>query len=77
MFILTSYRNETHKKCPICQSSLDTVNNSWVLSELPLTNEVSEEIITELNALTTGTGSEGEANQNQGSRDDDDYDSDD
>lgn len=78
MFICTSYRNETHAKCPICQSNLDTMNDSWVLSELPLTNEVSEEIITELNALTTGSGIEGEANQNQGARDDDDdYDSDD
>lgn len=75
MFIFISYRNETHSKCPICQSNLGSVNDSWVLAELPQTNEVSEEIITELNALTTGSGSEGEVNQNQDARDD--YDSDD
>lgn len=28
------------------------MNDSWVLSELPKTNEVNEEILTELNALT-------------------------
>lgn len=79
MFFCTSYRNETHKKCPICQSNLDTMNESWVLSELPQANEVNEEILTELNALTTGSGTEGEANQSQGARHDvdDDYDSDD
>lgn len=28
------------------------MNDSWVLPELPKTNEVNEEILTELNALT-------------------------
>lgn len=74
-FNSTSYRNETHNKCPICQSNLGSVNDSWVLAELPQTNEVSEEIITELNALTAGSSSEGEVNPNQDARDD--YDSDD
>lgn len=29
--------------------------DSWVLPELPKTSEVSEKIVTELNALTNGT----------------------
>lgn len=47
-------RNECHDKCPICQTELNSINDSWVLSELPKTDEVSEEILTELNSLTKG-----------------------
>lgn len=46
--------NENHDKCPICQTGLKSINDSWVLSELPKTDEVNEEILTELNALTNG-----------------------
>lgn len=48
------FRNENHDKCPICQTGLKSINDSWVLSELPKTDEVNEEILTELNALTNG-----------------------
>lgn len=55
MFI---FRNENHDKCPICQTNLSGINDSWVLSELPKTNEVNEEILTELNALTNDSSNE-------------------
>lgn len=51
-YILYYSRNESHDKCPICQTNLSGINDSWVLSELPKTDEVNEEILTELNALT-------------------------
>lgn len=51
-YIFYSSRNESHDKCPICQTNLSGINDSWVLSELPKTDEVNEEILTELNALT-------------------------
>lgn len=52
--IYIHFRNEDHDKCPICQTELNGINDSWVLSELPKTDEVNEEILTELNALTNG-----------------------
>lgn len=55
-FIL--FRNESHDNCPICQTNLKGINDSWVLSELPKTNEVNEEILTELNALTNDSSNE-------------------
>ncbi|XP_031623700.1 RING finger protein 141-like [Contarinia nasturtii] len=63
--------NENHDKCPLCQTKLTGMNDSWVLSELPKTNEVNEEILTELNALTNGT------NESDAHPIDDDDDSDD
>lgn len=57
-FIYPLHRNESHDKCPICQTNLSGINDSWVLSELPKTNEVNEEILTELNALTNDSSSE-------------------
>lgn len=56
--VFLHYRNETHKKCPICQTKLNSTDDSWVLSELPRTDEVNEKIVTELNALTNGSTSE-------------------
>lgn len=53
--IVLLFRNENHDKCPLCQTKLSGMNESWVLSELPKTNEVNEEILTELNALTNGS----------------------
>lgn len=47
------------------------MNNSWVLSELPKTNEVNEEILTELNALTNNPT---EANVHAHGQEDDDSD---
>lgn len=47
-------RHENHDKCPICQTKLNGINDSWVLSELPKTDEVNEEILTELNAIANG-----------------------
>lgn len=56
-------RNEDHDKCPICQTKLHDMNDSWVLPELPKTNEVNEEILTELNALTNESdGNGGDSN---------------
>lgn len=57
-FCFECYRNEDHDKCPICQTNLKGINDSWVLSELPKTNEVNEEILTELNALTNDSSNE-------------------
>lgn len=66
------FRNESHDKCPICQTNLSGINDSWVLSELPKTNEVNEEILTELNALTNDNSENLDAH-----RDNEDDDSDD
>lgn len=57
-------RNEDHDKCPLCQTKLNDIDNSWVLSELPKTNEVNEEILTELNAITNDSSNDGDLHQN-------------
>lgn len=44
------------------------MNDSWVLSELPKTDEVNEEILTELNAITKDST---EFSNNQQDDDDD------
>lgn len=48
------FRVASHDKCPICQSKLTGTNDSWVLSELPKTDEVNEEIVTELGEIANG-----------------------
>lgn len=63
MFIIFCSRNEDHDKCPICQSKLSGINDSWVLAELPKTDELNEEILTELNAITNGSD-DNEGHQN-------------
>lgn len=47
------------------------MNDSWVLSELPKTDEVNEEILTELNAITK------DSIESSNNRHEDDDDSDD
>lgn len=44
-------RNESHNACPLCQRKLDKIDDSWVLPDLPKSDEVNEKIINELNAL--------------------------
>lgn len=40
------------KTCPICQAELTSTDDTWVLSELPAAEEISEKICTELMALS-------------------------
>lgn len=46
------YRNMSKKTCPICQADLNSTDDTWVLSELPAAEEISEKICTELMALS-------------------------
>ncbi|XP_055301299.1 RING finger protein 141-like [Sitodiplosis mosellana] len=63
--------NENHDKCPLCQTKLNGINDSWVLSELPKTNEVNEEILTELNAITNDSSNEADVHQDEDDDSDD------
>lgn len=69
-FVTASSRNESHNKCPLCQSNLDTIDESWVLPDLPKTDEVNEKILTELNALAYSSSSENEQHEDDGDGDD-------
>lgn len=40
--------NTNKKSCPICMEKLESVDDSWVLSEIPEANEISNEIQTSL-----------------------------
>lgn len=52
------YRNKTNSKCPLCQKALDTIDESWVLAELPKMNEVNEKIVSELDELAYSSSSD-------------------
>ncbi|XP_059609473.1 RING finger protein 141-like [Phlebotomus argentipes] len=43
--------NVNNKFCPICQEELNSTDDTWVLSEIPPSQEVSEQICTELMKL--------------------------
>ncbi|GAB0091402.1 RING finger protein 141 [Sergentomyia squamirostris] len=43
--------NVNHKFCPICQEELKSTDDTWVLSEIPPSIEVSEQICNELMKL--------------------------
>lgn len=66
-----NFRNENHDKCPLCQTKLSGINDSWVLSELPKTNEVNEEILTELNAITNDASADIDAHPDEDDDSDD------
>lgn len=38
------FRNVNHKTCPICRETLQSTDDTWVLSEVPEAEEISEEI---------------------------------
>ncbi|XP_055681097.1 RING finger protein 141-like [Lutzomyia longipalpis] len=44
--------NVNNKFCPICQEELSSTDDTWVLSEIPPSQEVSEQICTELMKLS-------------------------
>ncbi|XP_017768056.1 PREDICTED: RING finger protein 141-like isoform X2 [Nicrophorus vespilloides] len=48
--------NEDHRTCPICREKLQSTDDTWVLSEVPKADEISEEIRTTLMDLA-GTSS--------------------
>lgn len=51
-------RSVVEKTCPMCRESLDSTDDTWVLSEAPDSDQVNEEIRKTLISLA---GSEGEA----------------
>lgn len=57
--------NATHKKCPICQEKLNSTDDSWVLSELPRTDEVNDKILTELMDLTKPSDKSSDENDDE------------
>lgn len=44
--------NANKKSCPICQETLDSVDDSWVLSEIPEAMEISHEIQKSLHQIS-------------------------
>ncbi|KAK4886569.1 hypothetical protein RN001_002840 [Aquatica leii] len=44
--------NETHDTCPICRERLESTEDTWILSEVPRAEEISEEIQSDLMKLT-------------------------
>ncbi|KAF5274331.1 hypothetical protein FQR65_LT17030 [Abscondita terminalis] len=44
--------NETHNTCPVCREKLESSEDTWVLSEVPRAEEISEEIQSDLMNLT-------------------------
>lgn len=52
IWIKNIFRNMSKKTCPICQAELTSTDDTWVLSELPAAEEISDKICTELMALS-------------------------
>ncbi|KAF5290550.1 hypothetical protein FQA39_LY14679 [Lamprigera yunnana] len=44
--------NESHDTCPICRERLESTEDTWILSEVPRAEEISEEIQSDLMNLT-------------------------
>ncbi|KRT82390.1 zinc finger protein [Oryctes borbonicus] len=44
--------NEDHDTCPVCRENLDSTDDTWVLSEVPEAEEISDEIRKTLMHLT-------------------------
>lgn len=42
------FRNEDHDTCPICREKLESPDDTWVLSDVPKAEEISQEIRTTL-----------------------------
>ncbi|XP_035919449.1 RING finger protein 141-like [Anopheles stephensi] len=56
--------NIHQKTCPICDEVLASTDDTWVLSEMPEANEVSEEICATLQKLSTEANGEDESDKN-------------
>uniref|UniRef100_A0A182K261 RING finger protein 141 n=1 Tax=Anopheles christyi TaxID=43041 RepID=A0A182K261_9DIPT len=56
--------NIHQKTCPICDEALASTDDTWVLSEMPEANEVSEEICATLQKLSSEPGAEDEIDRN-------------
>uniref|UniRef100_A0A182SC76 RING finger protein 141 n=1 Tax=Anopheles maculatus TaxID=74869 RepID=A0A182SC76_9DIPT len=56
--------NIQQKTCPICDEALASTDDTWVLSEMPEANEVSEEICATLLKLSTEANGEDESDRN-------------
>lgn len=50
-------RNVNHKTCPICRETLQSTDDTWVLSEVPEAQEISDEIRSSLFKLVEDQGS--------------------
>lgn len=48
--------NVNNKTCPICRETLDSTDDTWVISEVPGSQEISEEILSSLMDLATSSG---------------------
>lgn len=46
--------NDAHKTCPVCRETLDSTEDSWVISEKPDSDEMSAEIKKCLDGLSSG-----------------------
>lgn len=47
--------NVNNKTCPICRETLDSTDDTWVISEVPGSHEISEEIISSLMDLASSS----------------------
>lgn len=55
-------RRQDHRTCPICQTNLETDDDAWVVTDLPKTDDINNEIMTDLTAITSDTRRAVEAN---------------
>lgn len=41
MYILSGFRQDSHKTCPMCRATVKSGQDTWVLSEKPDENEMA------------------------------------
>lgn len=51
VFFLPYCRNVNNKTCPICCESLESTDETWVMSNIPEVEEINEEICAEFMSL--------------------------
>lgn len=47
-YVISPCRNEDHDTCPICREKLENTDDTWVISDVPNAEEISQEIRTSL-----------------------------
>lgn len=48
-------RNVNNKTCPLCRETLQSTEDTWVISEMPEADEINEEIKSALLSLSQDT----------------------
>lgn len=49
---MLNLRNDLHDTCPICREKLESTDDTWVISEVPRAEEISQEIQSSLMKLS-------------------------